>query len=133
MSAITLSRLVALIGTVGAIMACNDSMSPQPGGGGAPGGGAPGSGASSDFTLIPRIATIRAGQVITLEARMIDEFGDAVQDGFSWRSSNDAVATVAATGAVYGRSVGVVTVTATALGKHQESVVRVLQREPKPQ
>jgi uncharacterized protein YjdB len=128
MSAITLSRLVALIGTVGAIMACNDSMSPQPGG-----GGAPGSGASSGFTLIPRIATIRAGQVITLEARMIDEFGDAVQDGFSWRSSNDAVATVATTGAVYGRSVGVVTVTATALGKHQESVVRVLQREPKPQ
>jgi uncharacterized protein YjdB len=127
MSVITLSRLVALIGTVGAIMACNDSMSPQPAG-----GGAPGSGAGSGLTVVPRTATIQAGEVITLEARMIDEFGDAVLAGFSWRSSNDVVATVAATGAVYGRSEGVVTVTATALGKHQESVVHVLRREPKP-
>ena len=127
MSAITLSRLVALLGTVGAILACNDAMSPQPGSGGASGGGA-----GSSISVVPRTATIRAGEVITLQARLIDEFGDTVLDGFSWKSSNDVVATVAATGAVYGRSEGVVTVTVTALGKHQESIVHVLRREPKP-
>jgi uncharacterized protein YjdB len=126
MRAIILSRLVALVGTVGAIIACNDSMSPGPSE-----GGAPGSGTHSGISVVPRTATIRAGEVITLRARLIDEFGDPLVGGFSWKSSNDAIATVASTGDVYGRTEGVVTVTASALGKKQASTVHVLPREPK--
>ena len=128
MRAIILSRLVALVGSVGAIIACNDSVSPTP-----PPGGGSGSGIHSGISVVPTTATIRAGQVLTLQASLIDEFGDPLEGGFSWRSSNDAVATVASTGEVYGRSVGVVTVTASALGKFQSSTVHVVARGPKPQ
>jgi len=128
MRAIILSRLVAIIGSAGAIIACEDSVSPAP----PPGGGA-GSGIHSGITVVPTTATIRAGQVLTLQASLIDEFGDPLEGGFSWSSSNDAVATVASTGDVYGRSEGVVTVTASALGKSQSSTVHVLPRGPKPQ
>jgi uncharacterized protein YjdB len=129
MRAIILSRLVAIIGSAGAIIACNDSVSPTP----PSGSGGSGSGVHSGISVVPRTATIEAGQVVTLRASLIDEFGDPLEGGFSWRSSNDAVATVASTGDVYGRSEGVVTVTASALGKSQSSTVHVLRRGPKPQ
>jgi Bacterial Ig-like domain (group 2) len=121
MRAITLTRLIATIGSVAAIIGCEDALSPQPLGAG-----------GTNFTVVPRTATIRTGQVVTIQARLIDEFGDALEDGLSWTSSNDAVATVAASGEVYGRSAGVVSVTAHALGKAQSSTIRVLAREPKP-
>ncbi len=49
----------------------------------------------------------------------------------SWKSSNDAIATVGSNGGVVGRMEGTVTVTASALGKAQSSVVHVLARESK--
>jgi uncharacterized protein YjdB len=68
---------------------------------------------------------------VTLQARISDEFGDALDGSFSWSSSNDAIATVGSNGAVVGRMEGTVTVTASALGKSQSSYIHVLARESK--
>jgi uncharacterized protein YjdB len=119
MRATVLTHLVAALGSVAALVACEDSLSPKPSPGGA-----------VDISVVPRTATIRAGQTVILEARMTDEFGDALAGSFSWKSSNDAVATVAATGEVYGRSAGIVAVTASASGKVETSTIHVLAREP---
>jgi len=69
--------------------------------------------------------------VVALQARLVDEFGDAMEGSFRWKSSNDEIATVAATGVVYGRSAGNVTITASSLGKNQSSMISVLQRDGK--
>jgi uncharacterized protein YjdB len=119
MRAIILSRLITALGAVGAIAACEDSMSPS----------APPV-TTAGITVIPSTATIHAGQLVTLQARIKDEFGD-VLDGVSWKSSDDAIATVGSNGAVEGRMKGTVTVTASALGKAQSAVVHVLARESK--
>ena len=119
MRAIILSRLITAMGAIAALAACEDSLSPR-----AP-GGTPG------ITVIPSTATIHAGQLVTLEARISDEFGDALDGSFSWSSSNDAIATVGSNGAVVGRMEGTVTVTASALGKSQSSYIHVLARESK--
>ncbi len=119
MRAIILSRLITAMGAIAALAACEDSMSPQvpppPAG----------------ITVIPSTATIHAGQMVTLQARISDEFGDALDGSFSWSSSNDAIATVGSNGAVVGRMEGTVTVTASALGKSQSSYIHVLARESK--
>jgi Bacterial Ig-like domain (group 2) len=120
MRAIILSRLITALGAVGAIAACEDSMSPS----------AP-PGPTAGITVVPSTATIHAGQVVTLQARIKDEFGDALDGSVSWKSSNDAIATVGSNGAVVGRMKGTVTVTASALGKAQNAVVHVLARESK--
>ena len=119
MRAIILSRLITALGAVGAIAACEDSLSPP----------AP-TGTTAGITVVPSTATIHAGQVVTLQARINDEFGD-VLDGVSWKSSDDAIATVGANGDVVGRTQGITTITASALGKAQSSVVHVLARESK--
>jgi Big-like domain-containing protein len=122
MRAITLSRLIAVAGSIGVLVGCQDTLSPQP---------PLGVGGTSGFTVVPSIATIHTGQVVMLQVRLNDEFGAPLESAASWTSSNDAVATVAATGEVYGRSEGVVAVTASALGKAHSSTIRVLAREPK--
>jgi hypothetical protein len=123
MRVITLSRSVAALGVLTLSVACNgDSLTPTP---------PPPS--EAGMTLVPRNATIHAGQVVTLQARLVDEFGDALESSISWKSSNDAIATVAATGTVYGRSEGLAVITASANGKGQFSTVRVLRREEKPE
>jgi uncharacterized protein YjdB len=120
MRAIILSRLITALGAVGAIAACEDSLSPSPP-----------AGTTAGITVVPSTATIYAGQVVTLQARIKDEFGD-VQDGsVSWKSSNDAIATVGSDGEVFGRTEGTVAVTASALGKTQSSTVHVLARQSK--
>jgi hypothetical protein len=120
MRAIIMSRLITALGAVAAMAACEDSMSPS----------AP-VGTTTAITVIPSTATIHAGQVVTLQARIKDEFGDALDGSVSWKSSNDAIATVGSNGAVVGRMKGTVTVTASALGKAQNAVVHVLAREAK--
>jgi uncharacterized protein YjdB len=71
--------------------------------------------------------------VVALKASLTDEHGDRL-DGFivSWRSSNDAVATVASSGEVFGRGVGFAVITASAAGKSQISAIHVLARAQKP-
>ena len=120
MRAIIMSRLITAMGAIAALAACEDSLSPQ-----APGGPPAG------ITVIPSTATIHAGQLVTLQARIRDEFGDDLDGSFSWSSSNDAIATVGSNGAVVGRMEGTVTVTASALGKSQSSYIHVLARESK--
>ena len=119
MRAIILSRLITALGAVGAIAACEDSLAPP----------AP-TGTTVGITVVPSTATIHAGQVVTLQARIKDEFGD-VLDGVSWKSGNDAIATVGSNGDVVGRTEGSTTITASALGKAQSSVIHVLARESK--
>jgi uncharacterized protein YjdB len=120
MRAIILSRLITALGAVGAIAACEDSMSPS----------APPV-IPAGITVIPSTATIHAGQLVTLQAQIKDEFGDPLDGPVSWKSSDDAIATVGSNGAVEGRMKGTVTVTASALGKAQSAVVHVLERESK--
>jgi uncharacterized protein YjdB len=122
MSVTTMSRIVAALSAITLLAACNDSFSPPP--------SVP---SLEGLTVVPRSATLQAGQVVALKASLIDEHGDRL-DGFivSWRSSDDAVATVASSGEVVGRSVGHAVITASAAGKSQTSTIQVLARASKP-
>jgi uncharacterized protein YjdB len=122
MNATTMSRIIAALSAMTLLAACNDSFSPPP--------SAP---SLQGLTVVPRAATLQAGQVVALKASMTDEHGDRL-DGFivSWRSSNDAVATVASSGEVYGRGVGFAVITASVAGKSQISAIHVLARGQKP-
>jgi uncharacterized protein YjdB len=122
MNATTMSRIIAALSAITLLGACNDSFSPSP--------SAP---SLQGLTVVPRSATLQAGQVVALKASLIDEHGDRL-DGFivSWRSSNDAVATVASSGEVVGRSMGYAVITARAAGKSQISAIHVLARGQKP-
>ena len=121
MSAITLSRLVTAAALLAA-SACSEPFSPPPNTPSQPSG----------LTVVPSSATILAGQIVALKANMRDEFGDALLVTVRWRSSNETVASVAATGEVLGRSQGNATITADAGGKTQTSAIHVLGRPPKP-
>ena len=121
MAAITLSRLFTAAALITA-SACSEPFSPPPNEPSSPSG----------LTVVPSSATIRAGQVVALKASMRDEFGDPLLVTVKWRSSNETVATVAATGEVLGRSVGTVAITADAGGNTQISAIHVLARLPKP-
>jgi hypothetical protein len=121
MNATSLSRTLAVLTSFIGVMACQDTSGPQ----------APPEIGRESVSLVPRSATIEAGRTVALKATLRDEFGDALAATFEWRSSNDVVATVAATGEVYGRSAGVAVVTASAHGKSERSTVRVLARPPK--
>jgi len=126
MRVIMLSRFVAALGVLVTSVACNeDSLSPTP-------QPTPLPPAETGMTVVPRTATIRAGQFVGLEARIVDEFGDELGGAFAWSSSNDAVATVSDNGVVYGRSEGKVVITASALGKRQSSTISVVGRQGKP-
>jgi uncharacterized protein YjdB len=122
MSVTTMSRIVAALSAITLLAACNDSFSPPP--------SVP---SLEGLTVVPRSATLQAGQAVALKASLIDEHGDRL-DGFivSWRSSNDAVATVASSGEVVGRSVGHAVITASTAGKSQTSTIQVLARASKP-
>jgi hypothetical protein len=122
MNATARSHAIALWAALVMVAACNDTSGPRP-----PNqGGEPGA-----LSLAPRTATIEAGRVVTLHATLVDEFGDRLAAAIQWRSSDDAVATVAATGEVYGRSAGYAIITASTAGKSQTSTIRVLHRESK--
>jgi uncharacterized protein YjdB len=121
MNAKTMSRIIAALSAITLLGACNDSFSPPPN-----------DPSFQGLTVVPRSATLQAGQVVALKASLIDEHGDRL-DGFivSWKSSNDAVATVASSGEVFGRSVGFAVISASAAGKSQISTIRVLARGQK--
>jgi hypothetical protein len=124
MRAIVMSRTVATLGALILAGACTDTSGPTPP---LPPGG-------ETMTVVPRSATLRPGQVVALKAQLIDADGNAMEEvAISWRSSDDAVATVAATGEVYGRSEGRAVISASAQGRSQIASIRVLQREQKPE
>lgn len=125
MRVFTVSRVVATLSVLVLAAACNDAYSPSP--------PPPPSSGGQGLAVIPSSATIHSGQVVALKATLKDENGDRL-DGFvvSWKSSNDAVATVANTGEVLGRGEGHVWITAEVAGKSQTSTVHVLARASKP-
>jgi hypothetical protein len=122
MNATTMSRIIAALSAITLLGACNDSFSPPP--------NVP---TFEGLTVVPRSATIQAGQVVALKARLIDANGDPLSGvATSWTSSNEVVATVAATGEVLGRGAGNAIITATAQGKSQTAAIHVLGRPSKP-
>ena len=124
MRAITTSRLVTAL-AIAAAAGCSEPFDTPPNEPSQP---------VSGLTVIPRNATIMAGQVVALKATLRDQFGDQlVGITVKWKSSNEAVASVAANGEVMGRSAGVATVTADAQGRTETSGIQVLPRQSKPQ
>ena len=114
-----LPRALAAMAILVAAAACSDNFSPSP--------SRPG---VADMTLVPRSATIGTGQVVALTAQVFDEFGDPmVGVKYTWSSSNESVATVSASGTVYGQAEGRAAITASARGQAQTSSVHVLSRE----
>ncbi|HEV8455543.1 MAG TPA: Ig-like domain-containing protein [Gemmatimonadales bacterium] len=123
MSVTTLSRIIAALSAITLLGACNDSFSPS--------ASVP---SFEGLTVVPQSATIQAGQVVALKARLIDENGDQLREvATSWMSSNETVATVAASGEVLGRGAGRAIITATAQGKSQTAAIHVLDRPSKPE
>ena len=119
-----MSSLAAAVSVLALLAACNDAYSPSPPPGRSSGGGG--------LSVIPQSATIATGQVVALQAKLIDEFGDRIEGvTIKWQSSDDAVATVAGSGEVVGRSEGHVLITASALGKYQTANIHVLDRPTK--
>ena len=121
MSLTTVSRILAALSAITLLGACNDSFSPLPN-----------DPSFQGLTVVPGSAMLQAGQVVALKASLTDEHGDRLE-GFivSWRSSNDAVATVASSGEVVARSVGDAVITASVGGKTQISTIHVLARGQK--
>jgi hypothetical protein len=126
MGAITMSRVVAALAALSFTGGCNDTSGP---------GGQLGEPGRRGMTVVPRFATIGAGQVIALTARLRDADGNRIETvTIGWASSNDAVATVTSRGEVMGRAEGRAIITATAEGDAETSTIRVVgSRGPKPQ
>jgi hypothetical protein len=126
MRAITMSRVVATLATLSLTAACNDTSGP---------GGQLGEPGRGGMTVVPRFATIGAGQVIALTARLRDYDGNRIETvTIGWASSNEAVATVSSRGEVMGRAEGRAIITASAQGDAETSTIRVIgKRGPKPE
>ena len=118
-----MSPLAAALSLLALVAACNDAYSPSP---------APGRSSGGGLSVIPQSATIAPGEVVALQAKLINEFGDRIEGvTVKWQSSDDAVATVAATGEVVGRGEGHVIISASALGKYQTSNIHVTGKSTK--
>jgi uncharacterized protein YjdB len=78
-------------------------------------------------TIAPLTATIASGSTVTLVATVKDVNGTTVTDRVvTWKSSNDLVATVSATGVVTGLVAGSATITATTEGKSGTATVTII-------
>jgi uncharacterized protein YjdB len=125
MTVTTKSAIIALLSTLAVLAGCNEAFSPPP--------NAPSGISGGGLTVVPRSATIHAGQVVALRATLDDINGDRITDAeISWRSDNEAVATVTATGEVLGRAGGRAVIAASAEGKTQTSFIKVTGKPPKP-
>lgn len=123
MGVTVMSRVVAALSVLTLLGACNDAYSPTQ--------SVP---SLEGLTVIPRSATLQAGQVVALKARLLDENGDQISGAaFKWTSSDEGVATVAATGEVLGRGEGRAIITASAQNKSQIAAIHVLGKASKPE
>ena len=102
--------------------ACSDSAGPS----GAVSGDSTGARVVAAVTVTPAGRTLVAGDTLNLSARATDA-ADAPIEGrpVSWLSTNDAVATVSASGIVLAISPGTVTIRATVDGKSGEASLTV--------
>lgn len=122
MSALAMSRIVAALTTLTIASGCTDTSGPTPP-----------DRTGGTMTVVPRSATIQAGQVVELKARLNDEFGEAIQGvNVKWTSSNESVASVSAYGNVLGQGAGDAVITASAANHAQTASIHVLRRQPKP-
>lgn len=124
MRAITMSRIVAAVAILALAGACSDPTGSS---------SDPTSDAPGTLSLVPGNATIQPGYVLVLRVRMIDRFGISQGAAIRWMSSNPAVATVSAAGAVTGLAEGQVQITASVGRESRVSTVRVLPAAPKPE
>lgn len=126
MGAITMSRVVAALAALSFTGACNDTSGP---------GGQLGEPGRGGMTVVPRFATINAGQLVALTAQLRDGDGNRIETvTIGWASSNEAVATVTSRGEVMGRAEGRAIITASAEGDAETSTIRVVgRRGPKPE
>jgi uncharacterized protein YjdB len=116
--------MTALLAALALLAACNEAFSPAP--------SVPASQARG-LTVVPRSATIQAGQGVLLKATLIDDNGDRISGGtVSWSSNNEAVATVSPDGEVRGRSAGHAVIAASAEGKVESSFIKVTGKPSKP-
>jgi uncharacterized protein YjdB len=93
----------------------------------------PGPPVVGSLTVIPESARLNVGSTINLVATVRDTDGDVLTGHpVTWQSSDDAIASVSANGLVTGRTVGGVTITATAGGKSGTSAITVDPASPVP-
>ena len=124
MGVTTMSRMAVLC-AFALFTACSDTFSPPPNIPSSPHGGG--------LTVVPRAATIQAGQGVLLKATLSDVNGDAISgQEIRWRSNNEAVATVSGTGEVVGRSAGHAVIAASAQGRTESSFIKVTGKPSKP-
>jgi hypothetical protein len=124
MRAISMSRTIAVFLASALAGGCTDDPTGIDGGVGSP--------VQTTITLTPLSATVRPGQSILLDARLLDGAGHAMQGvKFSWRSSDNAVAIVSAAGEVVGQRPGRALITASARGKSQAATIDVQFHGPK--
>ena len=125
MGVTTLSRMLAVLSAFALLTACNDTFSPPPNN--------PSSAHGRGLTVVPRAATIQAGQGVLLKATLSDDNGDAIiGQEVSWSSNNEDVATVSGTGEVVGRSAGHAVIAASAQGRTESAFIKVTGRPSKP-
>jgi hypothetical protein len=119
------SGIIAVLSALAVLAGCNDAFSPVR--------NTPSGRSGGGLTVVPRSATIQAGQVVVLIATLDDDNGDRITDGsINWSSSNEAVAAVTAAGEVRGRTAGSALIAASAEGRIQTSSIKVTGKPPKP-
>jgi hypothetical protein len=119
------SGMIAVLSALAVLAGCNEAFSPVP--------NTPPGVSGGGLTVVPRSATIQAGQVVVLRASLDDVNGDRITNEMvSWRSNNEAVAAVTSTGEVLGRTAGHAVIAASAEGKTQTSFIQVTGKPPKP-
>jgi hypothetical protein len=122
MRVITMSRSIAALAVLALASACTDTSGPNP---------PPEPG--NRLTVVPRTATIHAGQAMALKAKLTGERGEQLEGvTVAWKSSNESVASVSTHGNVFGRGEGFAVITATAHDAAQTSTIHVLRRSIKP-
>src|SRR3954466_12655316 len=109
------SQTIAALTALAPLAGCHHALSPAP--------YAPPTGQGGGLTVIPRSATIQAGQGVVLKATLRDENGDIISGRIKWSSNNEAVAAVTTTGEVLGRSAGHAIIAASADGRIESSFI----------
>jgi uncharacterized protein YjdB len=125
MGATTMLRTLAVLSAFTLVTACSDTLSPAP--------SVPSSSHGGGLAVVPRAATIQAGQGVLLKATLSDDNGDAINgQEIRWSSNNQAVATVSSTGEVVGRSAGHAVIAASAQGRSENAFIKVTGKPSKP-
>jgi hypothetical protein len=126
MRVLMLSRVVAILAGLTVAGACTDSTDTSPI------NALPGP-IDGVLLLSPTSATISAGQTVVLRAQVLDRLGMPMSDvPITWRSHNDAVASVSDGGEVHGKAEGHAVIIASARGTSRTATIHVLPTPQQP-